>query len=217
MSSRQDLHDLVAAYALDALDELEARRFEHHLEGCSACQVELAEALETTTFLAELSAVPAPPRLKQEVLGRIGSAQRRPNPAWLLAAGAAALALVFGGLWANAAGRLSHAEAVAAVYQAADAVPTVLSGSEGRGRFTYSTTLGRGVFTTDDLDPAPEGSEYELWLIAGDQAPRSAGLFHAGSATIIDDVAPGLVLAVTIEPVGGSPEPEGPVLLSVEL
>ncbi|MCB0953113.1 MAG: zf-HC2 domain-containing protein, partial [Microthrixaceae bacterium] len=38
----EDTHDLVAAYALDALDELERRRFEAHLDGCPSCLEELS-------------------------------------------------------------------------------------------------------------------------------------------------------------------------------
>ncbi|MCA1736944.1 MAG: zf-HC2 domain-containing protein, partial [Actinobacteria bacterium] len=53
-------HDLVAAYALNALDELEGRRFERHLDECDSCRRELVELLEATTFLADLSSEAAP-------------------------------------------------------------------------------------------------------------------------------------------------------------
>ena len=38
-----DLHDLVAAYALDALPSDEATEFERHMAGCDECRGELDE------------------------------------------------------------------------------------------------------------------------------------------------------------------------------
>lgn len=209
-------HDLVASYALDALDDLEARRFERHLDGCAQCQSELAELGEATTFLADSSPVPVPPDLKRKVMARIPHKSQRKNPAWYIAAVAAALALTFGGLWATSVSRLTYAEQVTAIYQAADALPTEVIGSGGEGQFTYSLSLGRGVFASHDLDSAPEDSVYELWLI-DDAGPHPAGLFEPGEAVIVDGVEAGKVLALTVEPLGGSDLPTGPVLLSAQL
>lgn len=209
-------HDLVASYALDALDDLEARRFERHLDGCAQCQSELAELGEATTFLADSSPVPVPPDLKRKVMAQIPHGTQRKNPAWYIAAVAAALALTFGGLWATSVSRLTYAEQVTAIYQAADALPTELVGSGGEGRFMYSPTLGRGVFASHDLDSAPEDSVYELWLI-DDAGPHPAGLFEPGEAVIVDGIVTGKTIAVTIEPRGGSDLPTGPVLLSAQL
>ena len=39
------LHDLTAAYALDALDPDEARAYEEHLAHCERCRSELARAV----------------------------------------------------------------------------------------------------------------------------------------------------------------------------
>ena len=50
------LHDLTAAYALDALDPEDARRYEAHLARCERCQEELAalseSEIETTRILS---------------------------------------------------------------------------------------------------------------------------------------------------------------------
>ena len=61
----------------------------------------------------------------------------------------------------------------------------------------------------------------ELWVIGGDGVPHSLGLLRAGAATALP-VSPGdrarlaatAVLAVSVEPVGGSPSglPTGPVV-----
>lgn len=64
----------------------------------------------------------------------------------------------------------------------------------------------------------PSGKSLELWHIAEGQAPRSLGVLQAGSdAQTIRNVAAGPVdgiIAVTVEPEGGSPSggPTGPVV-----
>jgi anti-sigma-K factor RskA len=215
----QDLgeHDLVASYALDALDELEARRFERHLDGCEQCQRELGELLEATTFIAEGMATGPPPELKRRVMARIdGTTSATRGPAWFVAAAAAVLALVFGGLWATSSARLSHAEQITSIYQAADAASHQLTGTAGDGVLTYAPSLGQAVFLSHDLEPAAADSIYELWLI-DDNGPHPAGLFHAGEAVIVEGIVSGQVIAVTMEPKAGSDLPTGPVLLSAQL
>jgi anti-sigma-K factor RskA len=66
-------------------------------------------------------------------------------------------------------------------------------------------------------DAAPEGRVHELWLIAGNAAPVSLGMID-GDTTVLAMPAPaaGVVLAVSLEPEGGSPtgQPTGPVLVT---
>ncbi len=47
MTTNQDLHEQVAAYALDALDDDERRAYEAHLAGCEQCRAELAGLTDT--------------------------------------------------------------------------------------------------------------------------------------------------------------------------
>lgn len=67
----------------------------------------------------------------------------------------------------------------------------------------------------------PEGSErdkvHELWLIAGQDNPKSLGLVESGKAKVIAlptelmaKMAEGAALAVSVEPPGGSQNPDGP-------
>ncbi len=66
-------------------------------------------------------------------------------------------------------------------------------------------------------DAAPAGQVHELWLIAGNAAPVSLGLLE-GETVTMQMPAPieGVVLAVSMEPEGGSPtgQPTGPVLVA---
>jgi anti-sigma-K factor RskA len=64
-------HDLIGAYALGAVDDLERARFDRHLEECADCRAELAELNEATTALAATLAEAPPAHLRGEVLERI--------------------------------------------------------------------------------------------------------------------------------------------------
>src|SRR5437764_7026944 len=64
-----DVHDLTAAYALDALDGDEAEAYERHLGQCEGCREQLAELSETSAALAFGPVAPAPPaRLRAAIL-----------------------------------------------------------------------------------------------------------------------------------------------------
>ena len=75
------------------------------------------------------------------------------------------------------------------------------------------------------LASAPPGRSHELWIIAGPgQAPRSLGVINAADAAkphsmpehVAQALPKGAILAVSLEPAGGSPTgaPTGPVLYS---
>jgi len=60
------------------------------------------------------------------------------------------------------------------------------------------------------LDAAPAGKTYEAWVIRGKRAPSPAGLFRGRGTTFVPidgKVRKGSVVAVTVEPAGGSPAP----------
>lgn len=70
--SELDIHALVGAYALDAIDDLERVAFERHLADCDACRTEADELRETATRMADSTWSVPPPRLREEVLATIG-------------------------------------------------------------------------------------------------------------------------------------------------
>jgi len=61
MTTNQDLHEQVAAYALDALDEDERRAYEAHLSGCARCRADLAGLTETAGALGLAAGAAEPP------------------------------------------------------------------------------------------------------------------------------------------------------------
>jgi len=73
----------------------------------------------------------------------------------------------------------------------------------------WSESVGKAVVVTTGLEAAGEGETYELWFVRDDTAV-SAGQFDpdaTGAATTLLDgaVEEGDVIAVTVEPEGGSP------------
>lgn len=73
------------------------------------------------------------------------------------------------------------------------------------------------VLTRTAGQPAPQGAVHEAWLIVGSAAPVSLGLFEAGDLRRpLPDLPPGAILAISLEPAGGSTTgaPTGPVLVT---
>ena len=73
-------------------------------------------------------------------------------------------------------------------------------------RLTLTRVTGAGADST---------KVHELWLIAGDNPPVSLGVIPGDLTTIaLPGVAPGVVLAITEEQPGGSPDgkPHGPII-----
>jgi anti-sigma factor RsiW len=65
-----DPHQLAAAYALDAVEPEEARRFEAHLQSCPRCAAEVADFRATAAQLAGAAATPPPTAMRDRVLAR---------------------------------------------------------------------------------------------------------------------------------------------------
>src|SRR5688572_11076033 len=107
-----DPHDLVAAYALDALDDEERERFERHLPGCEDCTEQLELLSEAAAALAYGAERPEPTASLRDRIRAAAEAEPRasvirfPRRNWGLTvvAGVAAVAAVAAlalGLWAN--------------------------------------------------------------------------------------------------------------------
>lgn len=225
----ESVHDLSAAYALDALDAEERAAFEAHLGGCARCQEELASFWQTAGSLAYAAAGPAPPA---ELRGRLLERARaeRPNVVpirprrWALpvAAGVAAVAAVAAlalGLWAgslsNDLDRTRSALAGQRMVSSllADERSRSISLSGANGRLVVGGG-GRAALVVSDLSPAPSGKAYEIWVIEG-QMPRRAGLFHGDGAVALDRAVPAeATVAVTLEDDAGVDVPTGKPLFT---
>ena len=208
----ETLHQLTAAYALDALDPDDQQAFEEHLAGCERCREEVAAFSVNAAELAFAAPPASPP---PELRGRILDAARaeRPNvvplparratPLRALAAVAAVAACVAIGLgiWnVSLHNQLSQANR-----QALQRVS--VSGASGS---LIRSSDGSAALLLYRVGPAPAGKTFEAWVVQGTKA-RPAGLFQGGTgATYVPlarSVPKGAVVAVTVEPAGGSPSP----------
>ncbi|WP_420113290.1 anti-sigma factor [Pseudactinotalea sp.] len=87
-----------------------------------------------------------------------------------------------------------------------------------RGTVLMSDEVGSAVVLLQDLPALGNSEVFQAWTIAGD-APADAGVFRSGdgAATVLltGDVLAADVVALTIEPTGGSPSPTGDILIQV--
>jgi anti-sigma-K factor RskA len=211
--TQPEIHDLAAAYALDALDPEERWTYEQHLYSCERCRDEVATLRETASELAYAADGPAPPA---ELRDRILREARASAPAevvplrrrWLVpalatVAVAAACAAVGLGLWGNSL---------------RDQAPTEQRVISVEGAPGNLIVAGDEATLVTCLDEAPAGKTYEAWVIEAD-TPRAAGLFSGGcqSVPIEEPVSSGNTVAVTLEDEGGAESPTGDILLSASV
>jgi anti-sigma-K factor RskA len=99
----------------------------------------------------------------------------------------------------------------------------VLTGKPDKGIVTVSYDPDSGRITSAPSGIHLAGHSAELWVIPAGQSPRSLGVIAAGvpgwtraPARAKSALAPGATLAISIEPIGGSPtgQPTGPVILT---
>ncbi len=227
-----DLHELVAPYALDALDADERERFERHLAECERCSEQLADLQEAAGALAFAAEGPEPP---SSLRGRILESARAESGAKVLAfprrrwalpavasvAAAAACAAIGLGLWASSLSRsLDRERSAKAGY--ARAVELLGGGAQIRrltdaeGGLLVTPGGGEAALVVCGLSPAPPDKTYEAWVIE-EGTPRPAGLFRGGGGcppVLLDRQVPaGAIVAVTLERKGGAEKPTGPILL----
>ena len=149
---------------------------------------------------------PAPDLLPALEARLFGKPPARPWwPQWLLGAGlAGALALAAVLILPPA----PLAPLVATLAADGQALTYAARYDAGTGELTVTRTAG---------DAAEAAKVHELWLIAGAAAPVSLGLIETASfRRALPALPPGAVLAISLEPAGGSPtgQPTGPVLVT---
>lgn len=71
-----DIHTLVGAYVLDAVDDIERAAFDRHLRECDSCREEVDELGETAARLADGAWSVPPPRLRDNVLAEIANVRQ---------------------------------------------------------------------------------------------------------------------------------------------
>jgi anti-sigma-K factor RskA len=89
-----------------------------------------------------------------------------------------------------------------------------------KAKLIFDQKSGKAVLVFEGLPQAPSGKAYQLWVIAGSNAPVSGGLFKTdtnGRGELTSEVPQNGrekgVFAVTLEPENGVPAPTGSMFL----
>jgi anti-sigma factor RsiW len=226
------IHDLTAAYALDALDPEDAREYEAHLARCERCRDELASLSDAAGALAYATETPLPPpELRARILQQ--ARRERPNvvplrPRWLVpvaaAAAVAACAAIALGIWAaSLSGKLDRRTKA---LDAQQRIAAVLSDPNGRrsafanerGTLVVSPS-GEAVLVMNRLAAARPGRTYEAWVATGG-SPEPAGTFDGGGdvsvVLLARRVPQDAAVLLTVEQDGGADAPTSHPFLSVQ-
>ena len=212
----ETVHELSAAYVLDALEPEEREAFEEHLASCASCQEDVADLSLAASELAWAAEPAAPsPELRERILEAARAERpnvvplrpRRGSRVWAVAAVAACVAIGLA-IWnVSLHNQLSDARSVSL-----QRVP--VAGLQG------SVVVGSGgsaALVAFHLPAAPAGKTYEAWVIRDGKATR-AGLFRGGKTSVVHltkRVPHGAIVAVTIERAGGAQQPTSqPIITS---
>lgn len=231
---RPDVRDLLPAYALDAVDDVERRAVERLLAADPDARRELDEYRDVVAAFAVESA--PPPALRDAVLARVAASAATVPPAgestggvvvdlaaarrarrrrWtgLAAAVAAVVAVAVPTTVAvRATQEQSRLEARADAIERmlADPDATILHGAVAGGGQASVLAAGDDMyFRASDLPDAGDDRDYQLWVVEPDGAVVSAGVLDVqdGSTSRLVQGEPGVGMAVTVEPAGGSEQP----------
>ncbi len=221
------LHELTAAYALDALDADERREYENHLRRCERCRGDLRSLQEAAAMLAFATEPVAPPAsLRDRIVARATSEGRKVvplRPRWVYSlsgpvAAVAACAAIGLGLWATS---LSHSldqerRKTAVIDEGARVV--ALKGTRGR---LFVSSSGKASLVLAKVPPAGKSETYEVWVVkASGSKPVRAGLFSGGrkrEIVSVDERVPhGGKVMVTRERSGGVDAPQSKPLFSAQ-
>ena len=213
---RTGIHELSAAYALDALSAEERQEFEQHLAHCEECRETVAAFHDTAASLAHGVEAQQPPaelraRLLEQARAERGNVVPF-RPRWTVratsaVAAVAAVAAIAFGIWA------------ATLHNQLGDRPEAFRLEGANGQLVV-TPEGDAALIVDDLAPAPTGKTYEAWVIEG-ETPEPAGTFAGGGTqtafALTRPVPEGATVAVTIEPEGGTESPTGDVQFSASV
>ncbi|GII97794.1 anti-sigma-K factor rskA [Sediminihabitans luteus] len=145
-------------------------------------------------------------------------ARRRRN--WLVAAAAAAIVAVAVPTGIAVQTHQTQVQLQAQVDRVAQMLADpdarlVTSPVAGGGEASALVADGDVLFTASGLPGTGEDEDYQLWIVA-DGAATSAGLFDADDPQALVEAAAGEVVAMTLEPAGGSDQPTSDPIVALQ-
>ena len=229
-----DLISLATPYALHAVPEADLADIERRVAAASpdvaqAFADEVRAVRETMAVMSAATAVEPPDQLRArlltEVSGDPARALSRRIKRWqtIGLAAAAAVVIGLGALGVGIALKPTPTPSTAEQVFAAPDVRTV-SGqipTGGTATVVFSRDKNAGVLVMNNVTPPQPGTVYQMWLI-GDKGPQSAGTMDAkavapSTTAVLPDLGNSKMLAFTVEPPGGSPQPTSPPFAKLPL
>jgi anti-sigma-K factor RskA len=238
MSVEPHVNELLAAYALDCLDEGEMEEVTRHLAQCAQCRAELSAYQEVAALLPLGGVlVEPPPDLKARLMAQVQSQSRanpdvHSSPTWiehilqwtrqsapLWGTVSLVLVILLGVsnllLW----GQVRQMQSVQPSQMQFVRMSGTGAAPAAQGVIVISTDGDHGTLVVDNLPPLQAGKQYQLWLI-DDGKRTDGGVFSVdqdGYGSLWVSSPRPLVsygsFGVTIEPQGGSPGPTGQKVL----
>ncbi len=233
--------ELKDAFVLGALPEEEHQEFEAYLAAHPERDAEMGELGTVAGLLALFpQEQEPPPELRRTIMGVVEAEAAHPGESrrsWLarfgeilnvrnFALGAAAMLviglfswnLILQGEMQDLQGR---DQSLRRQPQEPQLVELGGTGTEQGARAELVTLEGdRAVLVVENMPPVPEGKSYQIWVIE-DDVPKPSGLFKprrdSVAAVVEHPLGGGDVIAVTVEPEGGSPEPTTDPMLAAKL
>jgi anti-sigma-K factor RskA len=236
---RERFEELKEAYVLDALSEEERREFEEYLAAHPERQAEIDELNAVASLLALSPEEHEPsPALRRSLMSAVeaeaepalaaGRRERRRSSLERLRdffsprnlALAAAAALLIGLLSWNV---LLRSEIRGSQSDVGELRTVELQGSalpEEASAEIVRLENERAFLVAEDLPPVGEGETLQIWVI-DDDGPMPSGLFEPREGVVTVPVTRSLegaeVVAVTIEPEGGSPRPTRKPMMAAKI
>lgn len=195
---------LAAEYVLGALEMAERYIVETRIRNDFGFAAKVADWEDRLSGLNEAYTEAPLPDLMPKIEARLFPAQPRKRTWW------ADLRLWGGVLIASAA-----LVAYLVLTPPKPELTATLAADQGALQFAAVITHGHLTITRVAGELPDAGHSHELWIITGDDPPVSLGVIPAEGETIsLPGAAAGAVLAVTLEPPGGSPsgKPTGPIV-----
>jgi anti-sigma-K factor RskA len=232
--------ELKDAYALGALPEQERRELEEYLAAHPERQAEIDELGNVASLIALSPPEQEPPsELRRSIMDVVEAEAQRPparTRSWLagvrellsvrnLALGAAALLVIGLFSWNMLLqGQVQDLQGqVASLQDSQESRMVALAGTGAAQRAQAEVILlkdHKAVLMAEDMPRVPENKTYQIWVIEGD-VTQPSGLFEPDGETVAAVVEKPLdeddVIAITIEPNGGSQQPTTHPMLTAKL
>ena len=223
-----ELLELATPYALNAISYSERVSIDRQLDAApttvaGAFNDEVRAVREAMAAISAATTAEPPDRLRASVLaGAQSDAARRSRWRTAVLAAAAAIVVALAAFGAGVALRPTPTPATAEQIMAAPDVRSVSADvAGGKATVVFSRDKNAGMLLLNNVPPPSQGTVYEMWLV-GDKGPVSAGTMDTAAVTpstthMFTDLGHSSVLAFTVEPGNGSPQPTGKIFAKLSL